>query len=52
MTDLKAISDLLINKGKVRGKPVGISLFRDTIPEAYQPIQDNAQRFLKSPSRN
>ncbi|MCK5187099.1 MAG: DUF169 domain-containing protein, partial [Deltaproteobacteria bacterium] len=40
MTDLKAISDLLINKGKVRGKPVGISLFRDTIPEAYQPIQD------------
>ena len=40
MTDLKAISDLLINKGKVRGKPVGISLFRDTIPEAYQPFQD------------
>ena len=40
MADLKAISDLLINKGKVRGKPVGISLFRDTIPEAYQPIQD------------
>jgi len=40
MTDLKAISDLLINKGKVRGRPVGISLFRDTIPEAYQPVQD------------
>lgn len=40
MTDLNAISDILINKGKVRGKPVGISLFRDTIPEAYQPIQD------------
>jgi len=40
MTDLRAIADILIKKGKVRGKPVGISLFRDSIPEAYQPIQD------------
>lgn len=40
MTDLKAIADLLITKGKVRGKPVAISLFRDTVPEMYQPIQD------------
>jgi uncharacterized protein (DUF169 family) len=47
MTDLKAISDLLINKGKVRGKPVGISLFRDTIPESYQPIQDTPCSIIR-----
>ena len=47
MTDLKAISDLLINKGKGRGKPVGISLFRDTIPEAYQPIQDTPCSIIR-----
>ena len=40
MTDFKEISDVLIKKGKARGKPVGISLFRDRIPEEYQPIQD------------
>jgi uncharacterized protein (DUF169 family) len=40
MTDLKHITDLLIKHGKVRGKPVGISLFRDRIPAEYEPIQD------------
>ena len=40
MTDLKSISEILITKGKVRGKPVAISLFRDNIPEGYEPIQD------------
>lgn len=39
MTALKSISEILINKGKVRGKPVAISLFRDSIPEGYEPIQ-------------
>ncbi len=39
MTDYKAISDLLVKKGKVRGKPVAITLFFDQIPEAYQPIR-------------
>jgi uncharacterized protein (DUF169 family) len=38
MIDLKYISDILISKGKVRGKPVAISLFRDSIPEGYEPI--------------
>lgn len=37
MIDLKYISEILISKGKVRGKPVAISLFRDRIPEGYEP---------------
>lgn len=40
MTDYKYIADVLVKKGKVRGTPVGISLFRDTIPDGYEPIQD------------
>ena len=40
MTDYKAITDVLINKGKVRGKPAAISLFKDRIPEGYEPVQD------------
>lgn len=40
MTDFNEISEVLIKKGKVRGKPVAISLFRDTDPEEYEPIQD------------
>jgi len=40
MTDYKALTDILITKGKVRGKPVAISLFKDSIPEGYEPIQD------------
>ena len=39
MTDFKTVSEILVNKGKVRGKPVAISLFRDSIPEGYEPIQ-------------
>jgi uncharacterized protein (DUF169 family) len=38
MPDLKAISEVLVKKGKVRGKPVAISLFKDTPPPAYEPI--------------
>ena len=40
MTDYKAITDVLITKGKVRGKPAAISLFKDSIPKGYEPIQD------------
>jgi uncharacterized protein (DUF169 family) len=39
MTDFKYISDILVKKGKVRGKPVAISLFRDSIPDGYEPIE-------------
>ena len=38
MPDLKYISEILVSKGKVRGKPVAISLFRESIPEGYEPI--------------
>ena len=40
MTDLKELTEILVKKGKVRGKPVGISLFRESIPEGYKPIQE------------
>ncbi|MFC1669865.1 DUF169 domain-containing protein [Spirochaetota bacterium] len=40
MIDLKELSELLIRRGKVRGNPVGISLFRDEIPDDYEPIQE------------
>jgi uncharacterized protein (DUF169 family) len=38
MTDLRATAELLKKRGKVRGNPVGISLFRDAVPEGYEPI--------------
>lgn len=47
MTDFKAIAEILIKKGKVRGKPVAVSLFRDSIPEAYQPIQDTPCSIIR-----
>ncbi len=40
MTDYKALTDILVTKGKVRGKPVAVSLFKDRIPPGYEPIQD------------
>jgi uncharacterized protein (DUF169 family) len=40
MTDYKALTEILITKGKVRGKPVAVSLFKDRIPPGYEPIQD------------
>lgn len=40
MPDLKAISEVLVKKGKVRGKPVGITLFRETPPSSYEPIDE------------
>ncbi len=38
MPDLKAISEVLVKKGKVRGKPVAITLFKDSPPPEYEPI--------------
>jgi len=40
MEDFKEISELLRTKGKVRGNPVAISLFKERIPAGYEPIQD------------
>ena len=40
MPDLKAIADVLVKKGKVRGKPVAITLFRETPPSSYEPINE------------
>jgi uncharacterized protein (DUF169 family) len=48
MTDLKLISELLIKKGKVRGKPIAISLFRDTIPEGYEPIDGEPCTLIRN----
>jgi uncharacterized protein (DUF169 family) len=48
MTDLKLISELLIKKGKVRGNPVAISLFRDTIPEGYEPIDGEPCTLIRN----
>ena len=47
MIDLKALSDLIVNKAKVRGKPVAISLFRDAIPSGYEPIQDTPCAIMR-----
>jgi uncharacterized protein (DUF169 family) len=47
VTDFKELSDILIKKGKARGKPVGISLFRDNIPKEYQPIQDTPCAIIR-----
>lgn len=47
MKDFRLISDLLKKKGKVRGKPVAISLFRDDIPDGYEPIQDTPCSIIR-----
>lgn len=38
MRDVAAVCDLLVRRGKVRGKPVAISLFRDCVPPGYAPV--------------
>jgi uncharacterized protein (DUF169 family) len=48
MTDLKKMSELLIKKGKVRGKPVAISLFRDNVPEGYEPIDGEPCTLIRN----
>ena len=50
MPDLKAISEILIKKGKVRGKPVAITLFKEPPPDDYEaineePIESNLKAF-------
>jgi len=47
MIDLKTISEILIKKGKVRGKPIAISLFRDSIPDGYEPIESEPCTLLR-----
>ena len=47
MTDLKYISKILAEKGKVRGKPVAISLFRDNIPDGYEPIESEPCTIIR-----
>lgn len=48
MTELKTISELLIKKGKVRGNPVAISLFRDNVPEGYEPIDGEPCTLIRN----
>ncbi len=36
MADLNELTDLLVRKGKVRGNPVGMTLFYDEVPSAYE----------------
>ena len=47
MVDLKEITEILIKKGKVRGRPVAVSLFRDATPAEYQPIQDTPCSIIR-----
>ncbi len=47
MVDLKTLSDMIVNKAKVRGKPVAISLFRDQVPAGYEPIQDTPCAIIR-----
>ena len=47
MTDLKKISEILVTKGKIRGKPVAISLFRDKIPDGYEPIESEPCTIIR-----
>jgi uncharacterized protein (DUF169 family) len=47
MADLKTLSDMIVSKAKVRGKPVAISLFRDVIPAGYEPIQDTPCAIIR-----
>ena len=47
MADFKSISDILISKAKVRGKPVAISLFRDSIPDEYEPIESEPCTLIR-----
>ena len=47
MVDLKELSNLIVSKAKVRGKPVAISLFRDAIPAEYEPIQDTPCAIMR-----
>ncbi len=47
MANYKEICELLIQKGKVRGKPVAITLFKDIVHPAYEPIQDTPCAIIR-----
>jgi uncharacterized protein (DUF169 family) len=47
MTDFKSITDILVSKAKVRGKPVAISLFCDSIPDEYEPIESEPCTLIR-----
>ncbi|MBN2107373.1 MAG: DUF169 domain-containing protein [Deltaproteobacteria bacterium] len=47
MVDLKELSDMIVAKAKVRGKPVAISLFRDQVPAGYEAIQDTPCAIIR-----
>ncbi len=47
MTDFKSITHILVSKAKVRGKPVAISLFRDAIPDEYEPIESEPCTLIR-----
>jgi uncharacterized protein (DUF169 family) len=47
MTDFKSITDILVAKAKVRGKPIAISLFRESIPDAYEPIESEPCTLIR-----
>ena len=47
MIDLKELSQMMINKAKLRGKPVAVSLFREKIPAGYEPIQDTPCSIIR-----
>ncbi len=40
MADLQETCRLLMTRGKCRGKPVAVSLFYESIPGGYEPVQD------------
>jgi uncharacterized protein (DUF169 family) len=47
MVNFTEISELLIQRGKVRGKPVAITLFKGAVPPAYEPIQDTPCAIIR-----
>ena len=47
MADLQQLHELLVTKGKVRGNPVGVSLFREEVPAGYEPIDDTPCAIIK-----
>lgn len=48
MTDFKSIAEMLITRGRVRGKPVAVSLFRETIPDGYEPADGEPCSIIRN----
>lgn len=45
--NFKEFSDLLKQKGKIRGNPVAVTLFRESVPQDYEPIQDTPCSIIR-----